>query len=417
MSFKKIIIAVCCMFAFTIAAGAAGDKQNVKRVAYFGDSIVFKDTYLFTSMLQLLLDKYAGENKVHVDNYAFFDMNTAQVSELFTDNSLKPDLAIILSGEANFLNLTGFYEYYMSSRQGAAKTNFPSDISKEAVLKLNRKVASAYGVDKHGKVQDETVLSAVMKATFGLNGKDTFKPKVIPEFKLLTNPDYLESINLMARVYYYNDAWESIRNGDFSGAVKILSSFTSAGDAIDPSAYYMLGIIVLNISEPDIETALKYFTTGILLNPYDINNPCYKGLAVVYMSFKGELSAEALFFARLLRNYTLDLIPEINAITAINVINYNEKIKSINTWIEDDFKTIRRLAAINNVPVLFLDYPKDVLANVPIKDFAQAAGVPFVDNSAFLSMLDEATINSWYMAVARNTVEQIKEKNLLKLTN
>ena len=85
------------------------------------------------------------------------------------------------------------------------------------------------------------------------------------------------------------------------------------------------------------------FEEGILVNPFDKSNQCYKRLSVIYMSYDGKIISEVLYFSRVLKSYLGELIPEINSITALNTADYDIKVRMINKWVLSDIKKMDEL--------------------------------------------------------------------------
>ena len=146
--------------------------------------------------------------------------------------------------------------------------------------------------------------------------------------------------------------------------------------------YYALGSAYLYENNKDCEfKALQCFEDGILVDPLNKNNICYKGLVLLYMLYKGEITAEVLYFARGLNEYITFPNEELEAIMAINTVDYDKKIKVINDWILSDMEKLKNKAIVSNTKLIFTSYPEDLPINSLISEYVKnTSRVLYVDN-------------------------------------
>ncbi|MBR3627211.1 MAG: hypothetical protein IKN42_00005, partial [Elusimicrobia bacterium] len=189
--------------------------------------------------------------------------------------------------------------------------------------------------------------------------------------------------NLMATLETYRYAWTLIRANKYEEAKMFLSSILEKKPS-QSMLYYALGSAYLSENAKDCEfKALQCFEDGILVDPLNKDNICYKGLVLLYMSYKGEITAEVLYFARCLNEYITSPNEELEAILAINTINYDEKIKIINDWILSDMEKIKNKAIVSNTKLIFTSYPEDIPINSLISEYVKnTSRVLYIDNKA-----------------------------------
>lgn len=417
-AFRVIISCAIVVIFFCAVYGAPKEKKT--DIFCVGDSIVLgnKGIDIYSDMLQFLFDKEYGSNKVSVYNYSFFDMNTTQCRKLVADLLAKPDnlteFIVIMAGEANYYNLNGFTEYLTAEGLYKPQHAFIDKNDIDAVKKLNTGVASMYNspAANSDKAFLHYAFSVAYRSIAGSSPKriDGYIPKIIPSFLVLDdniaqNVDYGEVFN--AR---YKHVWDFINKKKYAEAESILKELL-ASRPLDSRLYYTLGsLYLMDSSNSRINDALKMFQEGILANPFDKTNQCYKGLSVIYMSYDGKIVSEVLYFARVMKSYLGELIPEINSITAINTADYDFKMRMIHEWVISDIKKIDRLCKDHNVRLLVVDYPLNSKVSAFLKNALSFSGIIFVDNT-YVSITAEASqASSIYEETARNVMSVINKQ-------
>lgn len=417
-AFKVIVSCAVIVVFFCAVYGAPRERKT--DIFCVGDSIVLgnKGIYVYSDMLQLLFDKEYGSNKVSVYNYSFFDMNTTQCMKLVTDLLSKPDnkteFIVIMAGEANYYNLNGFTEYLTAEGLYKRQHAFIDKTDVDAVKKLNTGVASMYNspAAHSDKASLHYAFSIAYRSIAGSSPKriDGYIPKIIPSFLVLDddiahNINYGESFN--AR---YKLVWDFINKKKYAEAENMLKEMLT-GRPLDSRLYYTLGsLYLMDSGNSRINDALKMFEEGILINPFDKTNQCYKGLSVIYMSYDGRIVSEVLYFARVMKSYLGELIPEINSITAINTDDYDVKIRMVNEWVISDIKKIDKLCKDHNVQLLVVDYPLNAKANTFLKNAFSHSGIVFVDNKSVIFTADASQDSSIYEETAKNVMAVINKQ-------
>ena len=406
-------VALCAFIAVFYCIVHAEPKQKKIEVFCVGDTIVLgnKGTHTYSGMLQLLFDKEYGANRVSVYNYSFFDMNTAQCLRLITDLLSRPDndteFIVIMAGEANYYNLHGFIDYLASAGLYRPQEAFINENDIDAVKKLNTGIASMYNSESaySDKASLYYAFSAAYRSIAGNSPKkiDGYVPKIIPSFHVLSE----ENIHNADHVSFgsrYKIAWDFISAKKYKEAEAVLKEMLKS-KPLDPSLYYALGS--LYFVENRTDEALKMFEEGILINPFDRTNQCYKGLSVMYMVYDGRIILEILYFARVMKSYLGERIPEINSITAINTADHDAKARMVNEWIVSDVKKIDALCKNNGVRLLVADYPFDTKASVFLRNALSYGNIVFVDNKPVSKDADNASV---YADTAKNIMEAIDKQ-------
>ena len=143
--------------------------------------------------------------------------------------------------------------------------------------------------------------------------------------------------------------------------------------------------------------ALQYFEDGILVDPLNKLNLCYKGLELIYMLYKGEITADVLFFARALDQYITFPSESLESIVAINTVDYNEKIQIINDWIVSDMDKLRNKAFVAGTDIVLSGYPDDVPINSLLSDYAKnSSKTLYLENK--MDIQDNSDVTIYTMA-------------------
>lgn len=415
------VLAVCAVIVvFSCLVYGAG-KQ--KRIGIFciGDSIVLgnKGAYVYSDILQLLFDKEYGSGKVSVYNYSFFDMNTSQCLKLAGDLLSAPDnkteFIVIMAGEANHYNLNGYTDYLSSQGLYVPQSAFIEGSDIDSVKKLNTGVASMY--NSPAAYSDKACLqyafSAAYRSIAGSSPKKIggYVPKIIPSFMILAQEDAEKPIPAASFKTKYKLVWDFAGSQKYKEAQNLLKEMLR-GRPLDSSLYYALGSVYLaDKSGSGVNEALKMFEEGILVNPFDKSNQCYKGLSVIYMSYDGKIISEVLYFSRVLKSYLGELIPEINSITALNTADYDVKVRMINEWVLSDIKKMDELCKSKGARLLVADYPLNSKVGAFLRNALSFGNITFIESKA-----DEGgdgpppDSSSIYAETAKNVMEAINKQ-------
>ena len=361
MKFKTLFVLVLVSL---ISSALLADKS----IMYVSDSVHVSDYFntKYIDMLQSLIDDDFGKGAVKVDKITKFDMNTTQCLEL-CDVLLKKnhqDTLILNVGDSNYHNLYGFASY-MRDR----------DRNKSVVIKENKNMyeINSEMLKLYGPADKSTltkVVGGVYNKLMGTGSDKTFKPKVVPNFYALNSSFYVDT-NFMATIKSYEQAWNLIRTGKFDEAKTFISSIIEKKPS-QSMLYYALGSAYLTENKEGCELkALQCFEDGILVDPLNKLNLCYKGLELIYMLYKGEITADVLFFARGISQYITFPSENLEAIMAINTVDYDEKIQIINDWILSDIDKIRNKAFVSNTNLVFAGYPDKIPINTLLSDYAK----------------------------------------------
>lgn len=411
------------IFSLVLVAGFfctvyGAPKQKKTNIFCIGDSIVLgnKGIYIYSDVLQLLFDKEYGSNKISVYNYSFFDMNTTQCLNLIDDLLSKPEnmteFIVIMAGEANYYNLNGLTDYLASEGLYTPQEAFIHENDIDSVKKLNTGVASIYNSPAaySKKASLHYAFSAAYRYITGHTPKkiDGYVPKIIPSFLMLSedgiNMDY---VSFNAR---YKIAWDFINAKQYKEAEIIIKEMLRH-KPLDSSLYYTLGsLYLMDSGSSRFNEALKMFEEGILINPFDKSNQCYKGLSVMYMSYDGRIISEILYFARVMKSYLGEKIPEINSITAINTTDYDTKVRMVNEWVISDIKKIDALCRSKNVRLLVVDYPLDAKVSQFLKNSLSFSNIVFIENKTVLKDIDDEPDPDIYVETAKNVMEVINKQ-------
>lgn len=416
-TFKAILSLV--LVAVFFCASYAAPRQKKTNIFCIGDSIVLgnKGIYIYSDILQLLFDKEYGSSKISVYNYSFFDMNTTQCLKLIGDLLSKPDnmteFIVIMAGEANYYNLNGFTDYLISEGMYSSQDAFISENDIDAVKKLNTGVASMYNspAAHSNKASLHYAFSAAYRYIAGHTPKkiDGYVPKVIPSFLVLSD-DNIRNVDYVSFNARYKIAWDFINAKKYKEAEAVLKEMLRH-KPLDSSLYYTLGsLYLMDSSNSRVNEALKMFEEGILINPFDKSNQCYKGLSVMYMSYDGKIVSEIMYFARVMKSYLGEKIPEINSITALNTTDYDTKVRMINEWVISDIKKIDVLCKSKNVQLLVVDYPLDAKVSEFLRNALSFSNIVFIDNKSVSKDSDSVQDATIYVETARNVMEVINKQ-------
>jgi tetratricopeptide (TPR) repeat protein len=369
-----------------------------KSVLFITDNVSLSDSFnmKYTKSLQDFIDKDFGKDKIVLKDFSKFGINTTQCIELcnMLSRQNNSEAIILMVGLSNYHNLYGFSSYMKSIgniRLSIKESNLD-------IREINNKMLKIYSFAK------ETILSMVYKKITGTQTK-VFKPKVIPTFYALDN-NFNTDNNIVASVETYKKSRELIKEKKFDEAKTLLQSALNKNPA-QSMLHYALGSVYLAEDKDSQSKALQCFEEGILVDPLNTNNICYKGLSLIYMMYQGNITSEVLYFAKELDKYLPQTNEDVDAILSINTVDYNKKMEYINDWILSDINKLEKFSYKSNIKLIFLGYPKEDKINNLISNY--------VKNSSRIMFLDtdnNSTLDTYVMA--EKTYKFLKENNVLK---
>jgi tetratricopeptide (TPR) repeat protein len=389
MSHSLTQLAISFFLAFFLFCPLyAADKNTKKSVLFITDTIVFGNNGVkeYSSVLQNVFDKEFGKNKTEVKTYSFFDLNTSQalrLAQALLEENKDVHCLILTVGEGNFYNLNGFSGYLSYEGKYLPRQSVISPDDSDASFKLNLAMADFY--NSISATPQSSKLKYSASAAYRQIAKSSprlfngYRAKVIPSFVLL-RPDAGQFSTAS-----FSDGnklvWSYIGKKQYLKAEELLQEMLSA-DPLNSGIYYALGSLRLTSDKKQAEAALAAFEDGILTNPFDPNNKCYKALALMYMSYKGKIVNEILYFSGVLKSFIGETNPEINAICAMNSADYDDKIYDVNRWIISDVKRIDDLCRQKGVRLIVGGYPAGFKAESVLKSILYSPNAIFVDNSS-----------------------------------
>jgi len=371
MKFKILLVSVVLLFVSAVTF--AGES-----ILYISDNTHMSDSFSIKSldMLQTFIDDDFGKDKVNVSNVSRFDMNTTQCLELFDSIYRRghQDAIVLMIGDSNYHNLYGFSKYMKS-----VNLDRPITIkSPKNVSEVNNEMLKLYAVANKSTLTN--IVSTVYNKIMGSGVKNSFVPKVVPNFYVL-NSNFKKDDNVIATLNTYRYAWSLIKQEKYEEAKAFLIPIIESKPS-QSMLYYALGSAYLSENSKDCELkALQCFEDGVLVDPLNKENICYKGLVLMYMLYKGDITSEVLFFARGLNEFITFPNDELESILAINTTNHDEKVKVINNWIISDMDKLKNKAIVSNTKLIFSSYPDDIPINKLIADYVKnASRVLYIDN-------------------------------------
>lgn len=371
MNFKKILI-LFFLVSFTSSIFAE------KSILYISDSVYLSDSFntKYMDMLESLAEDDYGKNEIKINKFSKFDMNTTQCIELcdMLYNQKHYDAVVLMVGNSNYHNLYGFSSYINNkNKDKSVIIKTPRNI-----YEINNEMLKLYAFTKKSTLTK--LISSVYKSIIGSTANETFIPEVVPSFYVLNNNFNIDN-NLFATIQTYSHAWKLIKEEKYNDAKIFLNSILEKKPS-QSMLYYALGSAYLAEKMEDCELkALQCFEDGILVDPLNKENLCYKGLTLLYMMYKGKITAEVLYFARGLNKCITFPSEDLEAIMSINTVDYDKKIQVINNWILDDIEKLRNKSIVSNTNLIFTSYPDDIPINTLISDYVKdASRVSYVDN-------------------------------------
>jgi len=405
VSFVLVFFLFCPLYA--------ADKKAKGSVLFIADSVVLGNNGVkeCLSALQNMFDKEYGKNKIEVKSYSFFDLNTSQALKLAQYTLEKQQdirFMIVMAGEGNFYNLNGFSDYLHYEGKYLPSEAVISPKDADAAFKLNIAVADFYNsISASVNSPLKYSASAAYRQIAGNEPKtfNGYRAKIIPSFALLkadskSSPDaYFADKNKLA--------WSYISQKQYDKAEELLREML-AENQLNSGIYYALGSLYLARDKKYAEAALSAFIDGIMADPFDSGNKCYKALALMYMSYKGKILNEILYFSGVLKSFIGEINPEINAICAINSTDYDKKMSDINRWIISDIKRIDDLCRKKGAGLIINGYPPEAKAESILKNITYSVNTVFVDNSSMMSANRDK--NKVYLEMAEKLFAATKRK-------
>lgn len=355
----------------------------------------------YIKAIQNFMDKDFGKNKIVLKDFSKFDINTTQCIELCDMLSKENNLqtVILMTGLSNYHNLYGFSSYMksMGKRTSVVKTN------NFDIYEINKKMLKLYSSTK------ETMIGIIYKMLIGTKSSKVFKPKVIPNFYVL-NGKSNNNNNILDSLEVYRNSWKLIKTKEFDKAKTLLESVLEQNPT-QSMLYYALGSVYLAENKEGAQLkSLQCFEDGILADPLNVKNICYKGLAFIYMMYQGEITAEVLYFAGELDKYLNETNEDFDAILSINTVDYNKKIQYINDWILSDMDKLEKFCYKFNVKLIFLSYPKEPEFNKLIAGYVKnSSRIMYLDGN-----IDKYNGDNETYVSAKKMYEFLKENKVLK---
>ena len=345
MKFKIFLVLffVTCCLSYSFA-----DKKSI---FYVSDNIHMSekfDNQYVNKLKSFLEDKY-GKDSIDIIKFSRFDINTTESFELI-NSSIKqtvPNAVILMIGEANYYNIYGFSNFMSGNKKIISNKQETKDL-----FEINKEMASIYG--KNTKFINN-IFNVAYKQL--INTQDKYNPKVIPDFYALEDSFKVDN-NLISVIESYKYSWELMKDNEFDKAREFLNHVIKDKKSISMFYYAMASTYLLEQKENNELEALKWLENGILVDPLNTDNLCYKGLILLFMMYKGEVTTEILYFAKMLDFCNKNISNEITTIVMLNSSEYDKKIEAINSWILYDIGRIKDFCKKHNIPLIYASYPE-----------------------------------------------------------
>jgi len=312
----------------------------------------------------------------------------------------------LMIGDSNYHNLYGFLKFIKNREPKDANETVKIKEHKN-IYEINSEMLKLYAGTKNNTLTK--IIGVVYDSLMETGKKQTFKPKVVPHFYAL-NSSFVIDNNLMATLETYRYAWELIKTQKYDEAKTFLNSILEKKPS-QSMLYYALGSAYLSEKSEGCEfKALQCFEDGILVDPLNKDNICYKGLVLLYMMYKGEITAEVLYFVRGLNEYITNPNEELESIMAINTVDYDKKIQMINDWILSDMEKLKNKSIIFDTQLVFTSYPEDIPVNALISEYAKSTSkVMYVDNKEDIGNKSDSVI----FRIAKRMYDFLKENKIM----
>ena len=383
MKFKKAFV-----FLLSIIFSSVIYAQEKSVVYIMDSSYLGENTREYFDKLQTSLKN--ADDEISLYPISRYDINTTESLNILKKLKKGNTVVVLKAGEANYYNLYGF-----SSFKRYHQTNVKNELS--SVKNISFEIAKQYGVINKNTISD--VIDVVGEQLF-ISGGKKFKPSVIPKFYVL-NSGYENNVNVASSLASYTYAWNLINEGKFDEAYNLLTKIISKHPNQSIFHYALGSLYLLKKDENYYEKALEAFEDGILVDPFNRDNLCYKGLTVIFMMYEGKIIRDILFFSKLLEKYMPNYSKDISAILAIGNVGYDEKIELINDWIVSDMKQIKQICKSKNIKLILTSYPVTVKSEEVIKKYVRQND----EDTSFIE--DKMKTNESFYEWANNSVRKI----------
>lgn len=345
MRFKIFLVLffVTCCLSFSFA-----DKKSI---FYVSDNIHMSEKFdnQYVNKLKSFLEDTYGKDSIDIIKFSRFDINTTESFELI-NSSIKqtvPDAVILMIGEANYYNIYGFSNFMSGNKKIISNKQETKDL-----FEINKEMASLYG-------KNTKFINSIFNAAYKqiINTQSQYTPKVIPDFYALEDSFKVDN-NLISVIEPYKYSWELMKDNEFDKAREFLNHVIKDKPSISMFYYAMASTYLLEQKENNELEALKWLENGILADPLNTDNLCYKGLILLFMMYKGEVTTEILYFAKMLDFCSKNISNEITTIVMLNSSEYDKKVEAINSWILYDIGRIKDFCNKNNIPLIYASYPE-----------------------------------------------------------
>jgi len=400
MKFKMLLIFT---FIFVIYSSIFAEKT----ILYVTDNIHLSDLFniKYIDLVQSLIDDDYGKGNIVLKKISKFDMNTTQCVELCNVlySRKHQDAIILMIGDSNYHNLYGFASYMKNRDRGVVIKNI-----KKNIYEINNEMLKIYAFSESNTLTK--IIRGVYKNIIGEDTEKVFKPKVIPNFYAL-NSSFNVDDNIMSSMEAYRHSWKLIKRKEFDKAKIFLKSILEKKPS-QSMLYYALGSVYLAENKEDaVLKALQCFEDGILVDPLNDKNICYKGLALMYIMYKGEITAEVLYFARELDKHLTITNEDFEAIMSINTIDYDKKIEFINDWILSDVDRLKGKSSSSDTKLIFSSYPEDIPVNELISNHVKnSSKAMYLENK----INNENNIDVITYLMAKKMYNFLKENKILQ---
>lgn len=390
MKFKKIFI------LFFIIIFSSSVYAQEKSVVYIMDnSYLGENTKQYFKKLKSELN---NSDKILFTSVSKFDMNTTESLNILKKMKKENTMVILKVGEANYYNLYGF-----SSFKRFRTKNTKSRLS--SYKDINFEMAKQYGVIDKNNIGD--LVDIVGQQIF--ISKKKFKPAVIPKFYAL-NYNFSQNINIESSMNSYTYAWNLINDGEFDQAYSFLIKIINKQPNNSMFHYALGSLYLLKKDENYTKNALKAFEDGILVDPFNMDNLCYKGLVVMFMMYEGKIIKDILFFSMLLNKYMPNYSKDISAILSIGNARYEQKIKIINEWISYDIGQIKQICDAKNINLILTSYPVSVKSEKIMRKYAdENKNIYFMDDK----LKKDEDISDWIGDSIVKICQMLKQKGFI----
>ena len=361
MKFKKILVLL-----FIIFFSAYGYSQKKSVVYIMDNSYLGENTRKYFHDLKTELN-YA--DNVFLNSISKYDINTSESLDILKKLKSGKTTVILKVGEANYYNLYGF-----SSFKRVKQKELKNQLS--SVRDINIEMAKQYGVIDTKNIID--LVDIVGKQIFLSDKK--FKPSVIPQFYTLKH-SFSQDINIVASMNSYTYVWKLINEKNFNQAHDFLVKNINKQPNNSMFHYALGSLFLLQKGDKYQENALRAFEDGILADPFNRDNLCYKGLVVMFMMYEGKIIKDILYFAGLIDTYLPNASKDVSAILSIGNATYERKIEMINEWIESDINKMKQICNEKDINLVLTSYPVSVRSEKIIRKYSNInKEVSFVDD-------------------------------------